>query len=291
MSSLPTAAGAGDERTCSPPPLIPRPAPSPSAQATEEGNDEISSTPRPKPTAEMCQLAPGPSQLSASRPPVPQPPSVALSALQLDDSRPSSPLPTPGLDGSSSRAGAAAGDVPSPTLLSTLTANDGESILVLCVDEEPNTTRASTGGGLSGTAGAGTEMGRVYGGSQGGAIHVCLHPVRPLAFGAPARCPTVRSYRGRSLMIHVTAGMGPVDWFPPCPSSRSHGSSTSPAACQGEGLVDFGLGWVLVRHARLLLAAPYSCSSLFPLLRFPYPLCRPPCPALISTSRSSAIDV
>ncbi|ORY68046.1 hypothetical protein BCR35DRAFT_294767 [Leucosporidium creatinivorum] len=176
MSSLPPA---DFEDPCSPPPLRARPLYSTTTQPTDD-SDELSKTPTAS-SSSMCQLAPSPlngggsvpSQLSASRPVPHQPPS--LSTLQLDDSRPSSPLPTPGLDGSSSTsangaAGAGAGDVPLPTLLSTLTANDGESILVLVVDEEPNTTRTNAGLGVGG-AGA-KEMGRVYGGSQGGAIHV-----------------------------------------------------------------------------------------------------------------------
>ena len=117
--------------------------------------DDLSRTPR---VGDMCPLQPGPSQLSASRP---QPPVQQLAAFSLDTPSSSRP-PSPGSPALQHEP------VQPPTLLSTLSANDGESILVLAVDDVKQGGMASA---LNGST-ADSNKGRVYGGSQGGAIHV-----------------------------------------------------------------------------------------------------------------------
>lgn len=111
-------------------------------------------------------LPPGPSQLSASRPPstVLDQTTAQLNGFSLS-SPSSSRAPSP-----SSPAPTTEGGPQQPTLLSTLSANDGESILVLTVDE---LDQAAAKSGFEGSQGEqGKSKGRVYGGSQGGAIHV-----------------------------------------------------------------------------------------------------------------------
>ena len=90
--------------------------------------------------------------------------------------------PSPGTaardkDGNRANETGSGGAVDVPTLLSTLSAHDGESILTICVEdseeEEGDGQHYSNGHGTRSHASRKTRKSpRVYGGSQGGSIHV-----------------------------------------------------------------------------------------------------------------------
>ncbi|GAA5958312.1 hypothetical protein JCM3765_004788 [Sporobolomyces pararoseus] len=104
-------------------------------------------------------LATSPSALSISRPP-PAPLVRLPSVVTASSTRNPSPSPQ--------------GDTtPQPVLLNSLTATDGESILCIAVEEDETDT-GDRGRGLSQEREQGgvKTRGRVYGGSQGGDIHV-----------------------------------------------------------------------------------------------------------------------
>ncbi|BGP54969.1 hypothetical protein JCM8202v2_002557 [Rhodotorula sphaerocarpa] len=128
-------------------------------------------------------LARSASGLSATRPP-----SVTAPASAPPGPDGASPIPTPTASTSAaspssisaSNAAPASADTVQDSLavlLTTLSAQDGESILSIAVEESTDARddhrwhALSTGAG-AGTRGAQRQAGRVYGGSQGGSIHV-----------------------------------------------------------------------------------------------------------------------
>ncbi|BGP20053.1 hypothetical protein JCM10213_003563 [Rhodosporidiobolus nylandii] len=120
------------------------------------------------------------SALSASRPADPAPPVLSPSsatpsscsaALNLFPSRSTSAAPPTTRDASPSPEQAS---TPLPVLMTTLSASDGESVLCVAVEEDG---RGEEGRGRRATRKTehtkdGGERARIYGGSQGGSIHV-----------------------------------------------------------------------------------------------------------------------
>ncbi|GAA5984956.1 hypothetical protein JCM11641_005597 [Rhodosporidiobolus odoratus] len=74
---------------------------------------------------------------------------------------------------------------PEPVLITTLSASDGESILCVAVEEETGEAergRTAGRGGATAEGKGGARSARIYGGSQGGSIHVWdYHTLSPLA--------------------------------------------------------------------------------------------------------------
>lgn len=144
-------------------------------------------------------LARSASGLSATRPP-----SVTAPASAPPGPDGASPIPTPTASTSAASPSSISASNAAPAsaatvqdslavLLTTLSAQDGESILSIAVEESTDARddhrwhALSTGAG-AGTRGAQRQAGRVYGGSQGGSIHVSTtksgHPAAPLLMGS-----------------------------------------------------------------------------------------------------------
>lgn len=128
--------------------------------------------------------------LDFSRPNQSLPPASALSATRPVDlttppsrhGEPRTVLASPALRASaSSPTESSQSTTPPPVLLSTLSASDGESILCIAVEAgEADAGSGTTANGKEGKDGDRSRVrtdggeGRVYGGSQGGDIHVSL---------------------------------------------------------------------------------------------------------------------
>ncbi|GAA6048648.1 hypothetical protein JCM3770_001999 [Rhodotorula araucariae] len=128
----------------------------------------------PPPTLAFSRSPPGapasalssPSALTTLRPPE-FPPAAGHSSRSSSSSAPP--------EGSANTPSAEVGDLQNdtPVLISTLSASDGESILCIAVDDPAAPDRACQRGTYRRGDGAeGATGGRVYGGSQGGSIHV-----------------------------------------------------------------------------------------------------------------------
>lgn len=179
--NAPEASAEHVQRTANLPAAVPVPAAP--ADHVEAAPPQLDFSPR----TQGAWGTPGWSALSASRPldfhpaisKLPTPPTALASGGGREGGATHSPAALP-MDGQ--RAPAAA-DVRLPTLLSTLSASDDESILCIAVEEQhssegcPRDQRARDYKGRGAAGDALMHGGRVYGGSQGGSIHVRFVPL------------------------------------------------------------------------------------------------------------------
>ena len=127
--------------------------PSPST-STSQSLSPANASPRPT-------LPSSPSALSISRPPpLTRPSAVPVSTFTAASTRNPSPSPQ-------------GQTTPQPVLLNSLTASDGESILCIAVEEDDQDVEGARGRKEREREQGGVKTGgKVYGGSQGGDIHV-----------------------------------------------------------------------------------------------------------------------
>ncbi|GAA6010624.1 hypothetical protein JCM11491_002998 [Sporobolomyces phaffii] len=132
-----------------------RAAPRPLDKSSPPSTRSLSpANPTPRPT-----LASSPSALSISRPPAVPLTRVAPSLATAASTRNPSPSPQ-------------GQTTPRPVLLNSLTATDGESILCIAVEEDEREREDARGRSSEREQGGVKTQGKVYGGSQGGDIHV-----------------------------------------------------------------------------------------------------------------------
>ncbi|GJN94288.1 hypothetical protein Rhopal_007362-T1 [Rhodotorula paludigena] len=200
--SAPEASAEHVQRTANLPAAVPVPAAP--ADHVEAAPPQLDFSPR----TQGAWGTPGWSALSASRPldfhpaisKLPTPPTALASGGGREGGAAHSPAALP-MDGQ--RAPAAA-DVRLPTLLSTLSASDDESILCIAVEEQhssegcPRDQRAMDYKGRGAAGDALMHGGRVYGGSQGGSIH--LVPARDWLISASSD-GTVRVWHTPTLSL------------------------------------------------------------------------------------------
>ncbi|GAA5998967.1 glutamine amidotransferase subunit DUG2 [Rhodotorula paludigena] len=174
--SAPEASAEHVQRTANLPAAVPVPAAP--ADHVEAAPPRLDFSPR----TQAAWGTPGWSALSASRPldfhpaisKLPTPPT----ALASDEGREGGAMHSPAALPMDGQCDPAAADVRLPTLLSTLSASDDESILCIAVEEQhssegcPRDQRARDYKGRGAAGDALMHGGRVYGGSQGGSIHV-----------------------------------------------------------------------------------------------------------------------
>lgn len=152
--------------------------------------------PVPLPVAQLQAVAAtpsSPSRLSTSRPSSTSPPSTPASP-HFDAPLSPKPMPPPRIPllrtPASTRPPTPAQVRPPPVLLNILSAADGESILVIVVEDPSEAGEHSTPSFERGRV----HGGRVYGGSQGGDIHVrSLELVWDFRSSVSSRSPRFRS--------------------------------------------------------------------------------------------------
>lgn len=143
--------------------------PSPST-STSQSLSPANASPRPT-------LPSSPSALSISRPPpLTRPSAVPVSTFTAASTRNPSPSPQ-------------GQTTPQPVLLNSLTASDGESILCIAVEEDDQDVEGARGRKEREREQGGVKTGgKVYGGSQGGDIHVSQLRIRDRSWLGATSC-------------------------------------------------------------------------------------------------------